>query len=328
MMDALRGVEELIVIPSGAMLGIPVEALRDDTGTCLGDRYKVSYTPSATVYTWLAEKSSGRESRDPSTFLLIGIPDFRGEMVAQRGDLESARSMHSKILYGDCDSIAALPKLEHAQSEVEYIARLCPAARMLLGPEASEPSIVEMAERGVLRDFDVVHIATHGEADGTRAENSSLALSPAGTPDPLQAVLSGERLYDCRVTVKEILQEWELDADLVTLSACQTGLGEEIYGEGLVGFAHAFLQKGAQSLLLSLWNVEDKATSLLMERFYENLLGRYTDERAGHPGEAMTKVEALQEAKRYLRTYTDDWGNRLYEHPYFWAGFILIGKRD
>jgi len=328
MVDALRGIEELIVIPSGAMLGIPIEALMDDTGAYLGDRYKVSYTPSATIYAWLAEKSINTEKEALSTFLLIGIPDFQGELVAKGGDLESARSMHSRILYGDCDSIAVLPRLKHAQGEVESIADLCPGVKMLLGPEASEPSIVHMVERDLLKDFDVIHIATHGEADGNRAENSALALSPAGTPDPLKAVLSGERLYDCRVTVKEILQEWELDAELVTLSACQTGLGEEIYDEGLVGFTHAFLQKNTRSLLLSLWNVSDKASSLLMERFYENLLGEYTDERAEHTSEPMSKVEALQEAKHYIRTYNDAWGKRPYEHPYFWAGFVLIGERE
>lgn len=102
-----------------------------------------------------------------------------------------------------------------------------------------------------------------------------------------------------------------------------------IYGEGLVGFAHAFLQKGAQSLLVSLWSVDDEATSILMERFYENLLGKYEDERAGHVGERMGKAEALQEAKRYLREHTgDEQGMHPYEHPFFWAGFILIGDRN
>ena len=127
------------------------------------------------------------------------------------------------------------------------------------------------------------------------------------------------------MTAGEILREWDLAADLVTLSACETGLGKEISGEGLVGFAHAFLQAGARSLLVSLWEVPDLATSLLMQRFYENRLGKYGDERHGHTGGPMPKAEALREAKRWLREYRAEGGERLYEHPYFWSGFILIG---
>ncbi len=137
--------------------------------------------------------------------------------------------------------------------------------------------------------------------------------------------MAGTRIYDGLVTAEDILREWELNADLVTLSACETGLGKEVTGEGYVGFAHAFLQVGARSLLVSLWKVEDKATSLLMRRFYENWLGEYGEERRGRVGEPMTKAEALQEAKYWLRDYTDDSGEHPYEHPYFWSAFMLIG---
>ncbi|MCK4409669.1 MAG: CHAT domain-containing protein, partial [Candidatus Eisenbacteria sp.] len=146
--------------------------------------------------------------------------------------------------------------------------------------------------------------------------------------DPLEAAMAGTRIYDGLLTAKEIVREWDLNADLVTLSACETGLGKKVMGEGYVGFAHAFFQAGARSLLVSLWKVEDKATSLLMRRFYENWLGEYTDERIGLPDEAMPKAEALREAKRWLRDYIDEYGNRPYEHPYYWSAFILIGDRS
>ena len=139
--------------------------------------------------------------------------------------------------------------------------------------------------------------------------------------------MAGTRIYDGLVTAEEILREWDLNADLVTLSACETGLGKEVMGEGYVGFAHAFLQAGARSLLVSLWKVEDKATSLLMRRFYENRLGKYKDERRGRAGVPMTKGDALQEAKHWLRDYVDDSGHRPYGHPYFWSAFVLIGDR-
>ena len=125
---------------------------------------------------------------------------------------------------------------------------------------------------------------------------------------------------------QEIVREWELDADLVTLSACRSGLGKEVAGEGYVGFSHAFLQAGARSLLVSLWKVDDKATSLLMERFYESYFGKYDNERMGKVAMPLGKAKALQEAKRWLRTYEED-GHRPYEHPYYWSAFILIGDR-
>jgi CHAT domain-containing protein len=103
-------------------------------------------------------------------------------------------------------------------------------------------------------------------------------------------------------------------------------LGQPVEGEGYVGFAHAFLQAGARSLLLSLWPVEDQATSLLMQRFYGNLFGLM------RPGQAdrgdrrpMSKREALQEAKKWLREYKDKAGHRPYAQPFFWASFVLVG---
>src|SRR5262249_8962785 len=146
-----------------------------------------------------------------------------------------------------------------------------------------------------------------------------------------------------------------LDADLVVLSACESGLGRYAQGEGYLGFAQAFFAKGARSLVLSQWRVDDKATALLMTRFYQNLLGR----RAGL-SKPMPKAEALHEAKAWLRNLTvDEVGSELaalergtvrplaeadgpapraaisalqpagvrpYAHPYYWAAFILIGN--
>ena len=82
---------------------------------------------------------------------------------------------------------------------------------------------------------------------------------------------------------------------------------------------------GARSLLVSLWEVDDAATAILMSRFYENMMGAYVDERAGGVGRPMPQAFALQEAKRWLREQRDPDGNRPYEHPAYWAPFILIG---
>ena len=103
-------------------------------------------------------------------------------------------------------------------------------------------------------------------------------------------------MSDGQVTAEQIVRTWDLDADLVVLSACESGLGREAGGEGYLGFAQALFVKGARSLVLSQWSVEDKATALLMTRFYRNVLGQ-------RPGlsKPMPKAEALHEAKEWLR---------------------------
>ena len=160
--------------------------------------------------------------------------------------------------------------------------------------------------------------------------------------------------HDGRVTAAQMCT-WRLDADLVTLSACETGIGQPVAGEGHLGFSQALLQAGARSLLLSLWPVDDNATRLLMVRFYENYLGAFDAERAVagvtyRTGDRLPAADALAEAKSWLRGLTiadvralereagdvrglrkrpaaapQTDGHRPYQAPYFWASFVLIG---
>jgi CHAT domain-containing protein len=116
------------------------------------------------------------------------------------------------------------------------------------------------------------------------------------TPDPDRAADPTAPETDGRITAEQIVRTWELDADLVVLSACESGLGRYADGEGYLGFAQALFVKGARSLVLSLWKVDDKATALLMTRFYQNLLGH----RAGL-SQPLPKAAALDEAKQWLR---------------------------
>lgn len=335
LLGALEGVEHLIVIPSGAMVGIPIETLVDDGGVFLGDRYAVSYVPSATIYAWLTEKAT--ETGGAGRALLVGDPPFSDVHVAAMEDEEevviaSARpirdvAMLRSALAGNGEALAALQRLPGTRSEVAGIAAVATGATVLLGPDASEQKLVHMAQSGELADFETIHFATHALVDDERPEQSALVLSQVNLPDPVAAAVAGTRVYDGVVTAKEIVREWDLDADLVTLSACETGLGREVAGEGYIGFAHAFLQAGARSLLVSLWPVEDEATSMLMRRFYENRAGTYEEDRGAGLGKPMSRTRALQEAKHWLRTYEDEYSRRPFEHPYFWSAFILIGDR-
>jgi CHAT domain-containing protein len=126
--------------------------------------------------------------------------------------------------------------------------------------------------------------------------NSRLLLSQDKLPDPTAVLALDGPAYDGILSAGEVMGTWKLDAELVTLSACRSGLGRYSGGEAFVGFAQAFFLAGARSLLVSLWEVDDRATSLLMTRFYQNWLGKRPD--LVRP---LSKVEALHEAKAWLR---------------------------
>jgi CHAT domain-containing protein len=262
-------------------------------------------------------------SRQPAAEAIRGEREFAALMQRTRGQ-----------------PFAPLPG---TRREVEAIARLFDHADQLLGSRASEQQLEQLVASGRLKEYTIVHLATHGVLDPRFAMQSALILSQKDLPDPLQQVLAGKKAYDGRLTAAEILRTWKLDADLVTLSACQTGLGQPQGGEGYLGFAQALFLAGGRSLVLSLWKVDDNATALLMTRFYQNFLGK-------RPGldRPLPKAEALAEAKAWLRGLTSkDVDRELaqlprgtvverpagptpaevhpYAHPHYWAAFILIG---
>jgi CHAT domain-containing protein len=245
---------------------------------------------------------------------------------------------------------------------VEALARLFQSddrpIRTLLGPGASEPDLDRLAASGELGRFGFIHLATHGVIDEGTPIRSAVILTQTGLPDPLKQVLHQKPVFDGRLSVREIQRTWDLKAELVTLSACETALGRQAGGEGFVGFTQALLMSGARSVCLSLWKVDDTATALLMQRFYANLLGR-------RPGltAPMPKAEALQEAKTWLRGLRQtevlaattalsggvergkgvkarqssegsaavpagEDNDRPYAAPYFWAAFVLAGDPD
>ncbi|MGO9465961.1 MAG: tetratricopeptide repeat protein [Isosphaeraceae bacterium] len=254
-----------------------------------------------------------------------------------------------------------LAPLPGTRREVQAIAALFPNDQVttLLGSDAAESKLQELARSGALKSYRFLHLATHGKANPSVALSSAIFLA---TEPERPATLSAdpaalESAPDGQVTAEQIVRTWDLDADLVVLSACESGLGRYAGGEGYLGFAQALFVKGARSLVLSQWRVDDKATALLMTRFYQNLLGK----RRGL-SKPMPKALALQEAKQWLRSLTVDQvgaeltalergdvrplakvdggtapgaatspkpsGNRPYDHPYYWAAFVLVGDPD
>ncbi len=331
----LAGVRSLRVVATGPLIGIPVEILVDTTGNYLGETMAVSYTPSATIHAWLA-RSPGHERVTYRTALLLGDPPTTDAYLAamEREESESETAEPAPLtsgpqlaaqqlrdaLAGDDEALAALPRLRWTREEITRLVPLFPTARVLLGPDASEQELAALAASGDLSRFDVIHLAAHALVDEEAPARSALVLARTGLSDPVEAALAGRPIHDGLFSVKEIARNCRLHAELVTLSGCQTGLGREAGGEGYLGLAHAFLQAGARSLLVSLWRVEDEATCLLMDRFYRDLLGR----EDGLP--PLSKVDALREAKSWLRCWTDETGAQPYRHPAYWSGFILIGS--
>jgi CHAT domain-containing protein len=257
--------------------------------------------------------------------------------------------------------------LPGTRREIEAIAQLFRSddrpTRALLGSDASESELDRIAGSGELGHYGFIHLATHGVIDEDLPARSAVILTQTGLPDPLQQALSNKPVFDGRLSVREIQHDWELKAELVTLSACETALGRAAGGEGFVGCTQALLMSGARSICLSLWKVDDTATALLMQRFYANLLGH-------RPGltAPMPKAEALRQAKTWLRELrrqqvlaaaaelsagvergkgasarkSSDRGetrpildlsqgaanDRPYAAPYFWAAFVLVGDPD
>jgi CHAT domain-containing protein/tetratricopeptide (TPR) repeat protein len=333
----------LIVLPSRAMAGLPVEVLlsADDTRT-------VSYSPSATVLQYLRLRP--RPDRQAG-LLALGDPVYPRPAPAAIAA--------NRVLVAERSGGEDFRPLPGTRIEVEALARLFQAdhrpTRILLGADASELELDRLATSGELHRFGFLHLATHGVIDEAVPARSAMILTQVGLPDPLQRALLHQPIYDGRLTVREIQRGWALNAELVTLSAGETALGPEAGGEGFVGFTQALLLSGARSLCVSLWKVDDTATALFMPRFYANLLGR-------RPGltSPMPKAEALREAKAWLRGLRraevpaaiaelsggaarlepaqgrqpagpaatvpaggDD--DRPYAPPHFWAAFVLVG---
>jgi tetratricopeptide (TPR) repeat protein len=239
---------------------------------------------------------------------------------------------------------AAFDRLVGSRSEVQAIAGLFDRSDVYLGSDASEQVLHALRDSGELARFSVIHLATHGIIDDRSPMNSRLLLSQDQLPDPMAALSLDAPACDGILSAGEVMGTWKLKAELVTLSACRSGLGRPGGGEGHIGFAQAFFLAGSRSLIVSLWEVDDRATSLLMTRFYQNWLGK-------RPGlsRPLSKAESLDEAKAWLRglggaEVEREWKRiargevrtkagppptgRPFSRPHDWAGFILIGDPD
>ena len=202
-------------------------------------------------------------------------------------DKQSIRS-RSLLIFGNPDLGKAQYDLKYAEKETVSIAEGFPRAKILLRKDASKAAFKKLGG-----EFQFIHFATHGRFDPDNPMNSVLLLASDQQND---GFLSLAEVYSLR-----------LNADLVTLSACETGLGKINNGDDVVGLARGFIYAGSNAIVASLWQVDDQATAFLMTEFYTNL--RKTN-----------KQEALRNAQLAAR--------KQFEHPFYWAAFQLTGKSD
>ncbi len=312
--------ETVYVAPDGVLHYLPWEilSLGEKPGLLLDASFSVSYVPSASVLESIRKRKKPRDRFDDlrRPLLVFGDP-----IVPPAGDRSIPLGSGEALLdllgeKGPCSDLLFSP-LRYAEAEARALAGLYG-----LDPAGPEVNLRERATEARLRALDLkkyryLHFATHGILCDEGEESwlqSSLLFSLSRT-----GVLDRSPDDDGVLQVEEIFG-LSLDADLVTLSACQTGLGSDVAGEGLVGLARSFLYAGTPSVLVSLWSVDDQSTSLFMKHFYRSL------ERG------LTKGAALRETKRWMRDESydvDQYGNLIrHDHPFFWAPFILIGDQD
>jgi CHAT domain-containing protein/tetratricopeptide (TPR) repeat protein len=305
----LRGAwqgRRLVIVGSGPLAyvpfaALPVPRLDGQTGPPepLLAAHEVVMAPSAAVVAAVRRETAGR-TPPAKTLAIVADPVFEaGDPRVRRGPAltrTSAAAPVQMVLRGPGATREALTRLPFTRREATAIAALLPpAARTTVTDFAASRAWALSAPLG---DYRIVHFATHGIIDAAQPALSSLALSlvdERGTP-----VDGYLRMYD--------IYNRRLPVDLVVLSACRTALGQDVYGEGLVGLTRGFLYAGARSVIASLWQVDDVATAELMTRFYRHVFA-----------DQATPAAALRAAQLELSR------DPRWAAPYFWAGFVIQG---
>lgn len=278
-----KGVREVTIIPDKELIYLPFEALArtSDPKGYLINHYVFGYALSSALL-WQSFTDEPLQSSASTTSFLGVAPSFSAETTApdfafdyERKRFRFAPLANTRI---ELDEIGHVMQKRNAE------------VALLVGDQATKQKVMQQMPQPT-----IIHIASHGFVNMTDPLQSGIAF----TDDPQRPgneVLFGYEVFNLRLRAK-----------LVTLSACETGLGRVYKGEGLMGLSRGFFYAGAQNLVLSLWKVADQSTANLMIDFYKNI------DRQPRFGPALraAKLKMLK--------------NPSYQHPYYWAPFILIG---
>jgi CHAT domain-containing protein len=270
----------LIIAPDGPLHQVPFGALVEANGATLNHRITIAAVPSATIYFTLRTEPLVARANRP----------FLGVAYTQSGPADAHFASNTRGLFDSRG--AALTPLQFGREEIVEAAKMLgPGSVVLDGEKASEAALKAQQ----LREFKVIHIVAHGVSSDAEPDRAALVLA------------AGDSSEDGLWQAREIRQA-RLNADVVVLSACETGTGRLAGQEGVMNMARAFLGAGARSVVASLWAVDDRSTATLMEKFYTHLAA------------GLQVREALRRAQiDFIREY----GERA--QPYYWAGFEVIG---
>jgi CHAT domain-containing protein/Tfp pilus assembly protein PilF len=321
------GGKRLLVVADGALLQIPFSALPDPKGSLepLIVAHEVISLPSASVFV-VQRSETSRRKPSRRRLALFADPVFEQddprvkEIAFKQEPVGKPPATASKTLVADSstgfrsadtpeateraageagilDGRLKIRRLPFSRTEADAIMSFAPRGSSFraLGFDASR-NVLASADLG---EYRIVHFATHALVNNDHPELSGIVLSLVNR--------RGEKI-DGFLRLNEIYN-LNLPADLVVLSACQTALGKEIKGEGLIGLTRGFMYAGAARVVASLWKVDDEATADLMGRFYEKML------KQGQPSAAALRHAQVEMSRQHR------WRN-----PYFWAGFSMNGE--
>lgn len=293
---ALVGKRHWLVSPDGPLAQLPFELLTFN-GRRVLDEVDVHYTQSLSVYAMAREQQSAYRSLvRPKDLLALGNPDY--EAPAEPGLVRSARLRSAPVFSEQQLKDARLEwaSLPGTEVEVTAVRRLMPNHDVYLRGEASEATLQRINQSGDLKQYRYLLFAVHGHLSTEDPSLSSLVLSQRNLGDGT----------DGYVTAAE-WPMYELRSDLTVLSACDTALGQNVSGEGVMGLPFALFVAGNVNTVLTLWPVFDDVTPLFMEKFFARIM-RGTD-----------AARALSETKREMAA------NPKTRHPSNWAPFVLVG---
>jgi CHAT domain-containing protein len=323
--------KRLAIVASGALEYIPFAALQVPTvgnpqsSEPLIANYEIINLPSASVLATIRSETAGRK-RAEKNLAIIADPVFEANdprlfnalkkaanntyittvrtgndgatsdvsQTSARGDSDLVRSLKSFNLIHERGGFQRLP---FSREEADGIASLTSSNSLMKATDFQANR--KIATSGELAHYHMVHFATHGLLNSEHPELSGLVLS---------LIDEAGKQQDGFLRMQEIYN-LQLPADLVVLSACQTALGKEIKGEGLVGLTRGFMYAGAQRVVASLWQVDDLATAELMKRFYSGMLK-----------EGLRPAEALRLAQLKMLK------QERWSAPFFWAPFFIQGE--
>jgi CHAT domain-containing protein/Flp pilus assembly protein TadD len=309
---ARLGTKRLLVVTDGALQYVPFAALSKSASGYepLIVEHEVVSLPSASSLAVLRRELAGRKTA-PKTLAMLADPVFSADDTRlQRAQAQTTaqpttnetREFEPPLTRaireaGVANAGLRIPRLPGTRREAAAITSLVPTTHRKQALDFEASRAVATSEE--LSQYRIIHFATHSLLNSQHPELSGIVLSLVDAQGkPQDGFLRMHEIYNLK-----------LPAELVVLSACQTGLGKEIKGEGLVGLTRGFMYAGAARVLASLWKVDDRATAELMKHFYQGMIK-----------ENLRPAAALRAAQVAM------WKQQRWSEPYYWAAFVLQGE--